>query len=75
MEPTTSASTPAPTPSVPPINQPTGATAVWCAAYTNTADLSPEDLATHWGTVTAQEGYAVPATIADETALFLRALS
>ena len=43
--------------------------------YTNTTDLSPEDLAAHWGTVTAQEGYAVPATIADETALFLGALS
>jgi NAD(P)-dependent dehydrogenase (short-subunit alcohol dehydrogenase family) len=43
--------------------------------YTNTTDLTPEDLAAHWGDVTAQDGYAVPATIADETALFLKALS
>ena len=43
--------------------------------YTNTSDLTPEDLAAHWGDVTAQDGYAVPATIADETALFLKALS
>ena len=43
--------------------------------YTNTTGLTPEDLAAHWGDVTAQDGYAVPATIADETALFLKALS
>ena len=43
--------------------------------YTNTTDLTPEDLAAHWAEVTSQDGYAVPATIADETALFLAALS
>jgi hypothetical protein len=43
--------------------------------YTNTTDFSPEDLAAHWGDVTSQDGYAVPATIADETALFLTALA
>jgi hypothetical protein len=42
--------------------------------YTNTDGLTPEDLAANWATVTAQDGYAVPATIADETALFLNAL-
>jgi NAD(P)-dependent dehydrogenase (short-subunit alcohol dehydrogenase family) len=43
--------------------------------YTNTVDLTPENLAAHWGDVTDQTGYAVPATLADETALFLKALS
>ena len=38
-------------------------------------DLTPEDLAANWSTVTEQEGYAVPAQIAEETALFLKALS
>jgi NAD(P)-dependent dehydrogenase (short-subunit alcohol dehydrogenase family) len=43
--------------------------------YSNTTDLTPEDLAANWDTVTGQDGYAVPATIADETALFLNALA
>jgi NAD(P)-dependent dehydrogenase (short-subunit alcohol dehydrogenase family) len=42
--------------------------------YTNTAGLTPEDLRDHWATVTDQAGYAVPANLADETALFLNAL-
>jgi NAD(P)-dependent dehydrogenase (short-subunit alcohol dehydrogenase family) len=42
--------------------------------YTNTAGLTAEDLRDHWTQVTEQTGYAVPATIADETALFLNAL-
>jgi NAD(P)-dependent dehydrogenase (short-subunit alcohol dehydrogenase family) len=43
--------------------------------YTNTTDLTPEDLRDHWSTVTDQSGYAVPASIAEETALFLGALA
>jgi NAD(P)-dependent dehydrogenase (short-subunit alcohol dehydrogenase family) len=43
--------------------------------YSNTTDLTPENLADNWDTVTSQDGYAVPATIADETALFLNALA
>jgi hypothetical protein len=43
--------------------------------YTNTTDLTPEDLAAHWSDVTGRDGYAVPATIAEETALFLQALA
>jgi NAD(P)-dependent dehydrogenase (short-subunit alcohol dehydrogenase family) len=42
--------------------------------YTNTIDLSPEDLAANWDNVTNQDGYAVPPTIAEETGLFLGAL-
>jgi NAD(P)-dependent dehydrogenase (short-subunit alcohol dehydrogenase family) len=44
------------------------------AGYTNTEGLTAEDLRDHWAQVTEQTGYAVPATIADETALFLNAL-
>ncbi len=43
--------------------------------YTSTTGLTAEDLAANWSTVTDQEGYQVPATLADETALFLRALA
>ena len=43
--------------------------------YTNTTDLTPEDLAANWDQVTDQAGYSVPASIAEETALFLGALS
>jgi len=43
--------------------------------YTNTTDLTPEDLAANWEQVTEQSGYSVPASIAEETALFLGALS
>ncbi len=42
--------------------------------YTNTSGLTAEDLRDHWDTVTNREGYAVPAGIAEETALFLNAL-
>ena len=42
--------------------------------YTNTSSLTPEDLRDNWATVTDQTGYTVPATIADETGLFLAAL-
>jgi NAD(P)-dependent dehydrogenase (short-subunit alcohol dehydrogenase family) len=42
--------------------------------YTNTDTLTPEDLRDHWDAVTDQDGYSVPATIAEETALFLAAL-
>ena len=43
--------------------------------YTNTSDLTPEDLAANWDKVTDQAGYSVPASIAEETAMFLGALS
>jgi NAD(P)-dependent dehydrogenase (short-subunit alcohol dehydrogenase family) len=33
--------------------------------------LSPEDVRAHWSTITDREGYAVPANLAEETALFL----
>lgn len=42
--------------------------------YTNTSNLTAEDLAANWDTVTSQDGYAVPPSIAEETALFLGAL-
>ncbi len=42
--------------------------------YTNPA-LSPEDVRDHWGTITDQTGYAVPSNLAEETGLFLKALS
>ena len=42
--------------------------------YTNTTSLTPEDLRDNWATVTDQTGYTVPATLADETGLFLAAL-
>ena len=35
------------------------------------ADLSPEDLRDNWDTVNDREGYAVPANLGEETALFL----
>ena len=35
------------------------------------ADLAPEDLRDNWDTVTDREGYAVPANLGEETALFL----
>ena len=43
--------------------------------YTNTSDLTPEDLAANWDAVTDHAGYSVPASIAEETAMFLGALS
>ena len=35
------------------------------------ADLTPEDVAQNWATITDQQGYAVPSNLAEETALFL----
>ncbi|MEL6891328.1 MAG: SDR family oxidoreductase [Actinomycetota bacterium] len=46
-----------------------------CQGYTNTDSLTPEDLRDNWGTVTDRTGYEVPAAIAEETAMFLAALS
>jgi NAD(P)-dependent dehydrogenase (short-subunit alcohol dehydrogenase family) len=37
-------------------------------------DLSAEDVADNWATVTAQEGYSVPANLGEETAMFVQAL-
>jgi NAD(P)-dependent dehydrogenase (short-subunit alcohol dehydrogenase family) len=34
-------------------------------------EMTPEDVAANWGTVTNRDGYAVPANLAEETALFL----
>ncbi len=34
-------------------------------------DLTPEDVADNWATVTDRDGYAVPANIGEETALYL----
>ena len=45
-----------------------------CPGYAGGADLSPEDVRDHWDTVTDRTGYSVPATIAEETAMFLGAL-
>jgi NAD(P)-dependent dehydrogenase (short-subunit alcohol dehydrogenase family) len=42
--------------------------------YTNPA-LSPEDVRDHWATITDRGGYAVPTNLAEETGLFLKALS
>jgi len=46
-----------------------------CQGYTNTESLTPEDLRNNWGAVTDRDGYEVPAAIAEETAMFLKALS
>ncbi len=45
-----------------------------CQGYTS-GDLTPESLRDNWDTVTDRDGYEVPAAIADETAMFLKALS
>ncbi len=45
-----------------------------CQGFT-TDDLTPETLRDNWATVTDQTGYEVPAAIADETAMFLKALA
>ncbi len=45
-----------------------------CQGYTSN-DLTPESLRDHWDEVTDQSGYEVPAAIAEETAMFLKALS
>ena len=44
-----------------------------CQGYTSDS-LTPESLRDNWNIVTDQTGYEVPATIADETAMFLKAL-
>jgi NAD(P)-dependent dehydrogenase (short-subunit alcohol dehydrogenase family) len=36
-------------------------------------DITPEDVAEHWSTITDREGYEVPTNLAEETALFLKA--
>jgi NAD(P)-dependent dehydrogenase (short-subunit alcohol dehydrogenase family) len=36
-------------------------------------DITPEDVAEHWSTITDREGYEVPTSLAEETALFLKA--
>jgi NAD(P)-dependent dehydrogenase (short-subunit alcohol dehydrogenase family) len=38
-------------------------------------DLTPEDVRDHWSTITDQAGYGVPSNLAEETAMFLKALS
>lgn len=45
-----------------------------CAGYTDTESLTPESLRDNWDTVTDRTGYTVPATIAEETGMFLEAL-
>ena len=45
-----------------------------CQGYTD-PNLTPESLRDNWDTVTDQTGYEVPAAIAEETAMFLKALS
>ena len=35
------------------------------------ADLSPEDLAANWATITSRDGYSVPANLSEETAMFM----
>jgi hypothetical protein len=44
-----------------------------CQGYTSN-ELTPESLRDNWDTVTNQAGYEVPAAIAEETAMFLKAL-
>ena len=39
------------------------------------ADLTPEDVRDQWSTITDQAGYGVPSNLAEETAMFLKALS
>jgi NAD(P)-dependent dehydrogenase (short-subunit alcohol dehydrogenase family) len=41
-----------------------------CKGY-HSADLTPEQLRDNWDTVTGREGYAVPANLGEETAMFL----
>ena len=45
-----------------------------CQGFT-TDDLTPETLRDNWDTVTDQTDYEVPSAIAEETAMFLKALS
>ena len=41
-----------------------------CTGY-HSAELTPEQLRDNWDTVTGREGYAVPANLGEETAMFL----
>ena len=45
-----------------------------CQGYTD-PNLTPESLRDNWDVVTDQTGYEVPSAIAEETAMFLKALS
>ncbi|MGI9646347.1 MAG: SDR family oxidoreductase [Ilumatobacteraceae bacterium] len=45
-----------------------------CPGYTTGPDISPEDVRDNWDAVTNRDGYEVPASIAEETAMFLKAL-
>ena len=45
-----------------------------CQGYADTEALTPESLRDNWDTVTDREGYFVPASIAEETGMFLTAL-
>jgi NAD(P)-dependent dehydrogenase (short-subunit alcohol dehydrogenase family) len=45
-----------------------------CQGYADTEALTPESLRDNWDTVTDREGYFVPASIAEETGMFLKAL-
>jgi len=36
-------------------------------------DLTVEDVAEHWSTITDQEGYHVPMNLGDETRIFVKA--
>jgi NAD(P)-dependent dehydrogenase (short-subunit alcohol dehydrogenase family) len=42
--------------------------------YTNTDDLTPEDVRDHWDAITDRDGYEVPTSVADETGIFLKHL-
>ena len=44
-----------------------------CQGYTSN-DFTPENLRNNWDKVTDQSDYEVPAAIAEETAMFLKAL-
>ena len=46
-----------------------------CQGYTDTDHLTPESLRDNWETVTDRTDYFVPASIAEETGMFLKALS
>jgi NAD(P)-dependent dehydrogenase (short-subunit alcohol dehydrogenase family) len=46
-----------------------------CPGYAGGAGLSAEDVRDNWDTITDREGYSVPASIAEETAMFLSALA
>ncbi len=46
-----------------------------CQGYTDTESLTPESLRDNWGAVTDREGFEVPSAIAEETAMYLKALA